>query len=1406
LLDGRLFTRDFLLEGIKETDAWRTVDEAVYADFKQNADRLARNLAARKSPNEAQTEDDLVYPLLELLGWADRDVQANASVKARLDVPDALLYPSAEAKRVAGSLDEWKRFQHGACVVEAKRWNRPLDREEKGRKGEEGTPSSQMLRYLRRVDDRTTGKLRWGILTNGRAWRLYFHGAASVAEDFFEIDLGKVLQIEGCEPDLLDKAPDIFADEAVWRDHLLRLLFVIFQRAAFLPQAQGDSFHALALQEGQRWELKVAKSLSDKVFRDVFPALSQALAKADTSRPPVLDTNYLDQVRNGALILLYRLLFVLYAEDRNLLPDESGPYAPYCLTRIRLEIAKNLAAGTSYPKGVVSLWPRLTTIFRAISDGNDDLGIPPYNGGLFDRAAAPILERSQLADNDLSAIIFALSHEQEGEAGRGPRYINYRDLSVQQLGSVYERLLEFQLKQEAGEVSVVLNAFGRKSSGSYYTPDELVKLIITRTVGPLVDEADQAFRKEAEKAKKLDYLEILDPAQAILNLKVCDPAMGSGHFLVTLVDWMTDRVLEAMATAELLVPGYVSPVAARIDDIRTRILAQAKEHKWPIVESQLDNRQVVRRMVLKRCVYGVDLNPMAVELAKVALWLHSFTVGAPLSFLDHHLICGNALFGERVRPVMDWAQSGNLLINDLTQRARGSVRGMQQVEELTDADIAEAQSSKSLFNDVKAVTHDLRTFMDLVHGVRWADTGGRVKSRAVNRLQRGDFGNPIELLSGDTPPPAVSKAQHRLLSGKFDGPKASATEKKALADAEDRAAVPAILEDVRAALGRERFLHWEVAFPGVWSDWESNEPKGGFDAVIGNPPWDKIRFEAVKWFEARNRPDIARAESSIERDRLIALEVEGGGILADDYANALARAESSARVARDSGTYPTLSGGDVNLYALFVERALSLVKPMGMVGLLTQSGIACDLPYAKFFSSIATAGRLSCLYDFENRRGELEPFFPDVHSSQKFCTIVLGGRARTFNAANCAFFLQSTSTLDDADKTFRLTPKDFAQVNPNTGTAPMFRVARDAEITAGIYDRLPVLVNRSSGNEVAIYPIKYATMFHLTGDRKQFEPLPILQQTAYPVGTGRWRRGAEEFVPLYEGKMLQSYNHRAAGVTINPDNLHRPAQPETASAEQLANPAWFPNPQYFVSAGSLDWPSGQPVILAFKDITASTNVRTMIASLLPLSGAGHTVQLIMPNLKDATKAARARLLNAYQSALPLLIANFNSVPFDYVARQKIQHQHLTWYIVEQLPVVPPRSYERRFGAKAAAEIVGEEVLALTYTANDMAPFAEAQGYVDTATGKAKTAFTFDEKDRLRRRAKLDALYFMLYFPSATAAEIAELRDTVNYIYSTFPIVKREEEAAHNGRYLSRELCLHYINALAAGDPDAVIEV
>lgn len=222
MLNGSLFTRDFLIEGIRDTAAWAALDPATVATLDAGLSALFATFGKSKNPTEAETEKELIWPLLEALGWTDMSVQQNLSAKARDDVPDALLFGDAEGKARAAPLDPWQRFQHGVCVVEAKRWNRVLDREEARRRAEPGVPSTQMLRYLRRVDDVTGGRLRWGMLTNGRHWRLYFKGALSVAEDFLEIDLGKAFALPGCEPDLLDRRPELFADDVQWRTHCLR--------------------------------------------------------------------------------------------------------------------------------------------------------------------------------------------------------------------------------------------------------------------------------------------------------------------------------------------------------------------------------------------------------------------------------------------------------------------------------------------------------------------------------------------------------------------------------------------------------------------------------------------------------------------------------------------------------------------------------------------------------------------------------------------------------------------------------------------------------------------------------------------------------------------------------------------------------------------------------------------------------------------------------------------------------------------------------------------------------------------------------------------------------------------------------------------------------------------------------
>jgi phage terminase small subunit len=875
LFDGRLFTRDFLLEGIRETTVWAELDAETVEHFWRQAKSLLEALAARKNPNEAQTEDDLVYPLLEMVDWVDREVQPNASVKARLDVPDALLYPTGEAKTIAGNLDAWDRFQHGQCIVEAKRWDRALDRETRGRKGEEGTPSSQILRYLRRVEERTRGKLRWGILTNGRVWRLYFHGAVSIAEDFLEIDLGKVLDIPGCDFDLLDKRPELFADDHAWRDHVFRLFILLFGRNSFLPNEHGESFHQLALREGKRWEAKVARTLSNKVFDEVFPSLADGMARHDPLRPKELTTEYLDEVREAALILLYRLLFVLYAEDRNLLPDEQGPYAPYCLTRIRLDIAEQERTGAVIPQGVITFWPRIMTIFSAISHGNDDLGIPPYNGGLFDPNIAPILTRVQLPDRELAKIIFGLSHEPADGSRRGPRYINYRDLSVQQLGAVYERILEYGIRTTGdGGIEVDADDEARHKSGSYYTPEELVSLIINRAVGPLVDDRIAAFRGKIEelfgdrrpKTEKLAILEQHDPATAILSLKICDPAMGSGHFLVSLVDWLSDRVLDAVEEAASLVEGYASPLVARVEAVRDKILLEAREHKWPLVEAQLDDRHIVRRMVLKRTVYGVDKNPMAVELAKVALWLHSFTAGAPLSFLDHHLRAGDSVIGAFVRPSLDFLADQGALFNRGQITSIENVSGlMAEIEETTDNDIAEAHASKEKFGTVEEVIDPVATLFSLLTAERLmgvfedapkkapdlrkmagksekqiarakADQEAFDRAAAFRLVLDGTFGDPIRIASGDEQI-ASEELKEQLSLIPDNAPEQNSLFPGIAADDRRRVIADALVRKARSLAHQHGFFHWEIAFPSVWSDLTSASPRGGFDAVIGNPPY-----------------------------------------------------------------------------------------------------------------------------------------------------------------------------------------------------------------------------------------------------------------------------------------------------------------------------------------------------------------------------------------------------------------------------------------------------------------------------------------------------------------------------------------------------------------------------------------
>ena len=548
--------------------------------------------------------------------------------------------------------------------------------------------------------------------------------------------------------------------------------------------------------------------------------------------------------------------------------------------------------------------------------------------------------------------------------------------------------------------------------------------------------------------------------------------------------------------------------------------------------------------------------------------------------------------------------------------------------------------------------------------------------------------------------------------------------------------------------------------------------------MIGNPPWDRIKLQEVEWFATRD-PELARAPTAAQRRKGIKKLRDRGEPLAAAFDEAKQRADGLLTLFRTSGDYPLLGRGDINLYSLFVERVLNVLKPGGLMGLLVPSGIYADMTAAPFFQSMSTGGRLAGLFDFENRRlgTRLPPFFPDVHRSFKFSALILGGVERTFSETPCGFFLDSSGDLSDPERCFPLSPTDFTRVNPNTGTAPVFRTRRDAEITRGIYERHPVLVDRSSGVERRAWPVRYNTMFHMTNDSHLFRTAAELESAGcYPVAGNRWKRGEEEWLPLYQGRMIWQFDHRANSVRVNPQSTHNPYVSEPVTEDQHKDPSFMPQSRYWVPASDVERSLSQSKgwTLGFRDIARSTDARTMIASLVPLAGYGNKVPLLLG--LDAGSAA-------------CLSANLNSLCLDFAVRQKVHGTSMNWFIVEQLPVIAREGYERLFGTETAYDLVHDHVLRLTYTAHDMERFGRDLGYDGPP-------FAWDEEERRHLRARLDALYFLLYGVS---------REDAEYVLGTFPIVRRQDEAEF-GRYRTRDLVLAYMNALSAADLDTVVAI
>ena len=750
-----LFSNYYLDSLIVEQPQWaQTPDiESDYAAIKKLFDAVLPDAEHLK---EAQTERQFIQPLLEQLGHVF-EVQPTLQTSQGTRTPDYAFFASESLRNTAQSHINTNQFFTAALAVgDAKAWSRNLDRKAQGG-GDPFTnqnPSYQIDSYLRGADK------DWGILTNGRQWRLYHRRTSYRLDSFYEVDLAAMLSENG--------GLDAF-----------RYFYNLFRCDAFIPDPSGVSFLDLVLGESQQYTVAVSDDLKNRVYDALRLLIGGFLDfprnRFDRANPP------LDEIQNNCLILLYRILFILYAESRGLLPVENPNYAAsYSLAALAETIHETLDRGDLIIPTISDYWARLRGLFTLINDGWDDL-IPQYNGGLFNPTSHPFLEENELGNKALAQVIELLTRTEKGER------IAYRDLDVRHLGDIYEGLLEYQpqiadqdliivskkgsetvapksspdqeVAYREGAVYLLTDKGERKATGSYYTPDYIVRYIVENTLAPLY------------QGKTVDE---------ILSLKILDPATGSGHFLVGVVDYL----------AEELITHPDAPFMTETTNAETELAY------W-------------RRRVVESCVYGVDLNPMAVELAKLSLWLHTVARGQPLSFLDHHIRCGNSLIGAKIENLSHLPELKK------SRRKTGETQTeFQMAFPFTDT-VANAIGHYLLIEETESRTADQIHAKE--HQLDIAQKMLHFHKGVADLWTSLFFGNEVD-----------RKKYHTALDALRD---------KKMAELE---AMP-VYQWAHEIAAEKRFFHWEIEFPEVFRDRYGREKDNpGFDAVVGNPPYVSV--------------------------------------------------------------------------------------------------------------------------------------------------------------------------------------------------------------------------------------------------------------------------------------------------------------------------------------------------------------------------------------------------------------------------------------------------------------------------------------------------------------------------------------------------------------------------------------
>jgi hypothetical protein len=1031
-----------------------------------------------------------------------------------------------------------------------------LDRRTAGAAGaSRSSPHSLLQELLNRKPE-----LLWGLVSNGLRLRVLRDNASLTRQAFLEFDLESMFEGE------------VYSDFAV--------LWLICHQSRVESREQKVESCWL-----ETWS-KAAQEQGTRALESLRQGVEGAISVLGSGflRHPANQKLRTD-LRSGALStqdyyrqllrLVYRLIFLFVAEDRDLLFDPaSSPQARsrylryYSLGRLR-RLAERSRGGRH---------PDLYAVLRLVTDilggrkdsgvGRTGLGLPVLGGFLFAGEALGDLESAELENESL---LSAIRHLTLMDEGRNLRAVDYRNLGSEELGSIYESLLELHpLVNPDAATFELTNVSGseRKTTGSYYTPSSLIQVLLDSALEPVIQQAVANAGSSIE-----------DQQSSILNLKVCDPACGSGHFLVAASHRLARR-LATVRTGE----GEPAPEALR---------------------SAL-------RQVISNCIYGVDINPMSVELCKVSLWMEALEPGKPLSFLDAHIQCGDSLVGvapgldvseipdEAFNPAFGDDKATSSALKKRNKTERGGQMGLDVfvVRDEEDLQAWMAQKAKSVDalpeETVEQVGQKAQNYHDYLHS-----------SQYQHRKQEYDlwtvaFFWTMEAqlrVAGILAPTQEMLRQHRS----------------------SRTLPPDLAHQVEELSERLNLLHWELRFPKVFT---GDTP--GFDCVLGNPPWEMLQLEEQEFFASKD-PGIASLVGDARKKAIAAL-VKTDTALSREFQIAKHHADAQNKYFRLCGRYPLTSIGKMNTYALFADHFYSILSANGYAGIILPTGIATDDGTKDFFRKLVKNHSIVSLLDFQNR----EALFPGVHRSYKFCLFTLCKSGVT--KSDFVFFAVQVEDLHDEKRRFSLSPEDIVLLNPNTQTMPVFRSRMDSDVTRKIYMQVPVLENENNGCNLWNIQLRQG-LFNMTSDSNLFK-----------------LESKEGFLPLYEAKFIWHFDHRLS--TFDSDV-------RDVTVTEKSDPRYSIRTRYFVDKSDIDISAKYFIIQ--RAIADMNNERRVIMSVIPYSGIGNSalIHLIDIDQKD--------LLCCY-------LANFNTLIMDYIIRIKAQNPNLNQFIIRQLAVLPPGAY------------------------------------------------------------------------------------------------------------------------------------